>query len=90
MPYSLRRLSDGAGDSGQMSMNIYEDENGEIQCEDRVPPRVGVAVRVGSHFARTFGFQDWWQTSYVTEILEESEGYVKFKTNNSVYEWKRN
>jgi len=27
-----------------------------------------------------------WQTTTVTEILEQSEGYVKFKTNNSVYE----
>ena len=27
-----------------------------------------------------------WQTTTVTEILEQTEGYVKFKTNNSVYE----
>ena len=30
-----------------------------------------------------------WQTTSVTEIVEEQEGYIKFKTNNSVYElWK--
>lgn len=30
-----------------------------------------------------------WQTTAVTEILEQSEGYVKFKTSNSIYElWK--
>lgn len=30
-----------------------------------------------------------WQTTAVTEILEQTEGYVKFKTNNSIYElWK--
>ena len=27
-----------------------------------------------------------WQTTLVTEILEEKEGYVKFRTENSVYE----
>ena len=27
-----------------------------------------------------------WQTTTVTEILEQTEGYVKFKTTNSVYE----
>jgi len=27
-----------------------------------------------------------WQTTVVTEILEQREDYVKFKTNNSVYE----
>lgn len=30
-----------------------------------------------------------WQTTIVTEILEQTEEYVKFKTNNSIYElWK--
>jgi hypothetical protein len=27
-----------------------------------------------------------WQTTTVTEILEEKEGYLKFKTENSIYE----
>lgn len=27
-----------------------------------------------------------WQTTVVTEILEQKEDYVKFKTNNSTYE----
>jgi len=27
-----------------------------------------------------------WQTTIITEIVEEREGYVKFKTENSVYE----
>jgi hypothetical protein len=32
-----------------------------------------------------------WQTSPVTEILEEREDYIKFKTKNSIYElWKLN
>ena len=27
-----------------------------------------------------------WQTTPITEILEQQEGYLKFKTENSVYE----
>ena len=27
-----------------------------------------------------------WQTTIITEIVEERDGYVKFKTENSVYE----
>lgn len=27
-----------------------------------------------------------WQTTTVTEIIEQRDGYVKFKTTNSVYE----
>ena len=27
-----------------------------------------------------------WQTTIITEIVEQREGYVKFKTENSVYE----
>jgi hypothetical protein len=45
---------------------------------------------------RTFGSQDWWQTTSITEILEVRSNsvdpnflYIKFKTGNSIYEWKR-
>jgi len=86
--YSLRREIDNAGDSGQMSMLMWIDENEKVQVEHNGKPRVGVSVRVGSTYARTFDPQDWWQTSYITEILEEKKDYVKFKTGNSVYEWK--
>jgi hypothetical protein len=33
-----------------------------------------------------FGPTFTWQTTPVTEILQEREGYIKFKTGNSVYE----
>ena len=34
-----------------------------------------------------FNFSFTWQTTEVTEILEEKENYVKFKTKNSEYEF---
>lgn len=38
-----------------------------------------------------FNLSFTWQTTNVTEIVEQREGYVKFKTGNSNYElWKLN
>jgi len=85
MRFSLRRLSDNAGDSGPMSAILDRESYTPIEGEYR--PRVGCGVRVGSFYARTFA-SDWWQTSPVTEILEETEDYVKFRTRSSIYEWK--
>jgi hypothetical protein len=41
---------------------------------------------VGSLTARSYSDRDYWLTTKVTEILEEREDYVKFKTGNSTYE----
>ena len=91
MTYSLVRERDGVGDSGPMCEIIDAESYKPIPSE--VYPRVGCAVRVGSMYARTYSSQDWWCTTPVTEILEESvddEGNrtMKFKTKNSVYIWK--
>ena len=85
--YSLRRLRDGEGDSGPVSTLFWE-EGGELKFEKFAKPRVGVCIQVGSITARTMSWQDWWQTTYITEILEEKKDYIKFKTGNSTYEWK--
>jgi hypothetical protein len=38
-----------------------------------------------------FTFSFTWQTTPITEIVEQREGYVKFHTGNSTYElWKLN
>ena len=87
MPYSLYRTRDGAGDSGSLSVAL-KNENGEIvNGGDR--PRVGYAMQVGSINARSYQFQDYWQTTYITEILEEQEDYGRFRTGNSEYEWRK-
>lgn len=85
--YSLKRESDGAGDAGGMSMALWLDEQDEVQYQHNARPKVGVAMRVGSVYARTYQAQDWWQTSTITEILEDTETLVRFRTGNSVYEW---
>jgi hypothetical protein len=102
MPYSLKRTSDGMGDSGSMSMALWRSDSAQaiegVEHELSARPRVGVAMRVGSIGGRSFSAQDWWQTTLITEILEESSEQtedrdtvevVRFKTGNSTYVWKK-
>ena len=88
MAYRLCRVRDGAGDCGSMSKAVWEDGD-DVKEEDDAKPRVGVGMVVGSWRARSFSNQDYWITTPVTEIIEEDEKYVKFKTKNSTYEWFR-
>lgn len=100
MTYSLYRTRDGAGDSGPMSdlvIPTFDHDTGKIVSKDirhNARPEVGGAMVVGSPYGRTFSRQDWWQTTIITQILEErieEDGteYVRFKTGNSEYEWKK-
>lgn len=91
--FSLYRERDGAGDSGAMLQpNKWPTKypatwdgfrntgkNGQII--------VGAAVRCGTFGARTMQYQDFWQTTPVTAILEVNadKTEVKFKTGNSIY-----
>jgi hypothetical protein len=91
MRYSLYREDGMVGDSGPMCQIL--DSEIYTPIPDVTYPQVGCGVRVGSYTARSYVGQDWWQTSPVLEILEESiddAGYwtVKFKTRSSVYIWK--
>ena len=75
-----------------------QDDNGfdrVIAYEHMAKPRVGVSMRVGSPYSRSYNSnKDYWPTTKVTEILEEfvdsdNRLNVKFKTKNSVYWWKQ-
>ena len=99
MTYSLRRTRDGSGDSGGMSLAqipTFDQETGKMLDVEQIHnarPQLGASMRVGSIYGRTYAAQDWWQTTLITEILEErteEDGteYVRFKTSNSEYEWK--
>lgn len=83
----LRRISDGAGDSGSNCQAIAWNEDGTFKEVVSDKPTIGCSFLVGSATARTYSHQDYWLTTVVTEILEETEEYVKFKTGNSVYEF---
>jgi len=85
--YSLERVSDGAGDAGPMSLLLKMKSDGTVVTEDG-KPKVGFHVRVGAPYTRSYEARDYWTTTVVQEILEEAEGYVKFRTRNSVYVWR--
>lgn len=82
----LRRVSDGAGDSGSLSEALKWDGDNKVECVGN-RPILGASMRVGSPFAGTYSKQDWWLTTAVTDIIEDTGDYVKFKTGNSTYEW---
>lgn len=86
----LRRLRDGAGDSGARVEAIRWNENGTFKEIAGNVPMIGCSLLVGSISARSYSSKDYWLTTEVTEILEEREGYVKFKTGNSEYEFLTN
>jgi hypothetical protein len=101
MTFSLYRTRDGAGDSGPMSLalSVIEDEDGNRKFE-RDPetglivnkgnrPIIGCVMQVGSIYARTYQAQDYWMTTPITEILEDTQDYVRFRTGNSEYEWRQ-
>lgn len=88
MRYSLKRVSDGAGDCGPMSLLLRRNKDtGEDEYKRNARPEVGWQMQVGSPYARTYSWQDYWHCTEITEILEERDNYVRFKTRNSEYEW---
>lgn len=84
----LRRLSDGVGESGARVECIAWNKDKTFKKIIGTRPVVGCSILVGSMSARSYSEQDFWLTSVITEIIEEKENYVKFKTQNSIYELK--
>ena len=77
------------GDSGGRSEAIVWNSDGTFKEIVGYRPVVGASMLVGSVTARTYESQDFWLTTPVVEILEEREDYVKFRTKNSIYEWRK-
>jgi len=48
-------------------------------------PIVGCSLLVGSVTARSYSKSDYWLTTVVTEIIEETNEHILFKTENSTY-----
>lgn len=87
----LIRESDGEGEIGGRSEAIQWNEDGTFDKILSNRPTVGCSMLVGSVTARSYSDRDWWLTTKVTEILEEKEEdgvlYVRFKTENSIYQY---
>jgi hypothetical protein len=78
--YKLVRGRDGLTKTSVAVKWLEFDEDGRYKA-DFEDIAVGRSLLM-SPFGTTFT----WQTTPVTEILEEREEYIKFKTENSVYE----
>jgi len=48
-------------------------------------PIVGCSLLVGSVTARSYSDRDYWLTTEITEIIEETNEHILFKTLNSTY-----
>lgn len=78
--YKLVRERDGLINQSKEIKWLVFDENGRYKA-DYQEAEVGRSL-IMSPFNAFFT----WQTTIVTEIVEQKEGYVKFKTANSNYE----
>lgn len=61
------------------------DEGGNFKEIKGHEPIVGCSLLVGSINARSYADQDYWLTTVVTEIVEKTDEYWIFKTQNSTY-----
>ena len=80
MNYKLVREEDGLTKQSQDVMWLEFDENGKFKAKHK-DIAVGRSLLM-SPFSQFFT----WQTTDITEIIEQKENYVKFKTTNSIYE----
>ena len=60
-------------------------EDGKFDTIKGHEPIVGCALLVGSVTARSYSDSDYWVTTPITEIVEETNEHVLFKTLNSTY-----
>jgi uncharacterized protein with von Willebrand factor type A (vWA) domain len=78
--WKLVRERDKLTKQSKEVMWIEFDDDGRFK-EKYDEPKVGRSL-IMSPFNQFFT----WQTTVITEIMEEKENYIKFKTSNSVYE----
>jgi len=76
----LIRERDGLTNKSKEIMWLEWGENGRFK-EKHTDIAIGRSLLM-SPFNEFFT----WQTTIVTEIIEQREGYIKFKTSNSIYE----
>jgi hypothetical protein len=87
MTYSIKRLIDGEGDSGDLSIAVWLDKDENRMFDLNARPRKGIAIGVGSLLA-SLPDNEYYLTGIIQEIVEDTGNYVKFKTADYVYEWR--
>jgi hypothetical protein len=83
--WKLVRERDGLTKQSKEVMWLEFNDEGRFKSKHD-EPAVGRSLMMSP-----FTFSFTWQTTPITEIVEEREDYIKFKTQNSNYElWKLN
>jgi hypothetical protein len=83
--WRLIRERDGLTAESKEVLWIEFNEEGKFKSKHN-EPAVGRSLVMSP-----FGINFTWQTTDLTEIIEQKEKYIKFKTRNSVYElWNLN
>jgi hypothetical protein len=82
--WKLVRERDGLINKSKDIIWIEWDENGRFKAKHN-EPAIGRSLLM-SPFNEFFT----WQTTDITEIVEQRENYIKFNTKNSVYELFKN
>ena len=78
--WKLVRERDGLTKQSKEVMWIEFNDEGRFKSKHD-EPAIGRSLMMSP-----FTFSFTWQTTSITEILEQREGYIKFKTRNSNYE----
>ena len=80
LKYKLVRERDGLTKAGNSIIWIQFDENGRFKSKHD-------EIDIGRNLVLDFsGITYEWLTTTINEIIEQREDYIKFKTDNSVYE----
>jgi hypothetical protein len=78
--YTLRRINDGLTKTGSRVQYIEWNEDRSFKARFDT-------IAVGRSMVLDFNMGNFkWMTTQVTEILESTATYIKFKTKNSEYE----
>ena len=78
--YKLVRENDGLTNTGNKYKWIEWNEDGTFQSSHD-EPKLGRSFILDPYLGSYT-----WMTTVVTEIIEQREDYIKFRTSNSVYE----
>jgi hypothetical protein len=78
--YTLTRLNDGLINTAPDIRWLEFDFHGRCKAQFK-------EIKVGRGLILSpFTIYFTWQTTLVTEIIEQRENYIKFQTKNSIYE----
>jgi len=78
--YKLKRIDDGLVKEANKVIYIEWNDNSTFKSKHD-EPAIGRSIMLDSN-----NFNYTWLTTPIVEILEEKDKYIKFRTENSIYE----